>query len=72
MKSEVTELVEELKQVDTKLRKIRKSYDEKIRLLQKKSAKIQGELRVKCDHEWIRDSYQYAELYCKHCTIYRR
>ena len=71
MEPSAEELIGELMRVELKLQKVRKSYDEKTKSLQEMSAKIQAELRFKCDHEWIRDSHQYAEMYCKHCTLYR-
>jgi hypothetical protein len=69
MEASTKELIAELKQVDAKLRKVRQSYDEKTKILNKMSAGIQARLRLRCDHEWIRDSYPYAEYYCKHCTL---
>ena len=69
MEASTKELIDELKQVDAKIRKVRQSYDEKTKILNKMSARIQARLRLRCDHEWIIDSHQYAEYYCKHCTL---
>ncbi len=71
MEASTKELIDELKQVDAKLRKVRQSYDEKTKILHKMSARIQARLRLRCDHEWIRDSHPYAEYYCKHCTLHK-
>jgi len=70
---QVKTLMTDLKEATANLNKVKKDYDARIMWLQKRIANLTQELRISdCKHEWKRDSYAYAELYCKHCTVWKR
>ncbi len=70
---QVQELLDEMKTTQATLKKVRTDYDDRIALLQNRINELGKMLRNSdCDHEWIRDPYPYAELYCKHCTAWMR
>mgnify|MGYP003638922465 FL=1 len=70
---QVKTLMAEMKETTTILNKVKTDYDDRLILLQKRIASITQQLRNSdCEHEWKRDSYPYAELYCKHCTVWKR
>ena len=70
---QVQKLMDEKKETQATLAKVRTDYEDRIILLQKRISDLTKQLRhSECEHEWIRDPYPYAELYCKHCTVWQR
>jgi len=69
----VQKLMDEMKETQATLKKVRTDYDSRITLLQKRIADLTTQLRnSECDHEWKRDPYPYSELYCNHCGVWQR
>ena len=66
---EITELVEQRKQLD--LLFLRKEKDLEQHRLNWSSAckKIELKLVELCEHDYTRENYAYAPLYCRHCLL---
>ena len=66
---EITELVEQRKQLD--LLFLRKEKDLELHRLNWRDAckKIELKLVEICEHDYTRENYAYAPLYCRHCLL---
>ncbi len=55
-----------------------KILDEQKKTLLKSIGEAEKDARIACatdcpeESKWIRDSYPYAELYCRHCGTFKR
>tara|TARA_R110002167_G_scaffold348343_1_gene559676 strand:- start:44 stop:295 length:252 start_codon:yes stop_codon:yes gene_type:complete len=69
MSMEITELVEQRKQLD--LLFLRKEKDLELHRLNWRDAckKIELKLVEICEHDYTRENYAYAPLYCRHCLL---
>jgi len=65
----ITELVEQRKQLD--LLFLRKEKDLELHRLNWRDAckKIELKLVEICEHDYTRENYAYAPLYCRHCLL---
>jgi len=59
------------KELEARLRQVQEDHTQITTMLHQSIAEISSQLRTRCDHEWIRDNHAYADLYCKHCRIWR-
>ena len=69
MSMKITELVEQRKQLD--LLFLRKEKDLELHRLNWRDAckKIELKLVEICEHDYTRENYAYAPLYCRHCLL---
>ena len=69
MSMKITELVEQRKQLD--LLFLRKEKDLELHRLNWRDAckKIELKLVEICEHDYTRENYAYAPLYCCHCLL---
>ena len=69
VREEIASLVAERRQLDKEYQEIKQAEKEAFIRCKKKSVEIEKKLSNLCEHEWVRDNYLYAELYCKICYI---
>lgn len=58
-------------EVQGKRRHLESEYGEMCISLEKQERTLTKELSLLCDHEWVREAVLYAELYCKHCHVFK-
>ena len=69
MTTELASLIERRKEIDQEF-KIREQQMNEFRIeCQEAAQKIEIQLAQQCKHEYIRDNYMYAPLYCKTCYL---
>ena len=64
-------LMKAKKELNARLDQVEKDHKELTDRLLLTITGVNAQLRALCEHEWRRDNHAYAELYCKHCGIWR-
>jgi prophage tail gpP-like protein len=58
-------------EVQGKRRQLESEYKEMRISLDQQERTVKKELALLCEHEWMREAVLYAELYCKHCHVFK-
>ena len=66
---DVEGLIEMKKRIEEKENTLRRKHQEELNILNAVLKNVSINLAFGCDHEYQRDSYFYAPLYCKHCHL---
>ena len=69
MLEELKELVEQRKQLDQHFRRKEKDLESHRRNWRDACKKIELKLVEICEHDYTRENYAYAPLYCRHCLL---
>ena len=70
--NEIADLKDERDVLKKEFKALKEHYDSEYIRIGRKITQIESKLRKICKHDWIRDNYIYADLYCKHCLIGKR
>jgi len=66
---EIAELVSARRQLDERFKQKEMELDEFRKKVYQQAREIETRLANICEHNYTRDNYAYAPLYCRHCFL---
>jgi hypothetical protein len=69
MSDEIMKLVEQRKQLDETFSRKEKDLEQHRQNWRDACIKIELKLVELCEHDYTRENYAYAPLYCRHCLL---